>query len=255
MHTQLGGKVALVTGATSGFGEATTEAFARAGATVIAAGRRRERLEALAARLGPRIHPLVLDVRDRQAVERAIQGLPPPLAAIDVVVNNAGLALGLEPAQRASLDDWDTMIATNCQGLVTATRAVLPGMVERNRGHVVNVGCVAATYPYPGGNVYGATKAFVRQFTLNLRADLLGTAIRATSIEPGMAETEFSLVRFGGDTSRASKVYEGVKPLSATDVAEAILWVVSLPAHVNVNALELMPVQQAFSPFAIDRRK
>ncbi len=255
MHTQLGGKVALVTGATSGFGEATTEAFARAGATVIAAGRRRERLEALAARLGPRIHPLVLDVRDRQAVERAIQGLPPPLAAIDVVVNNAGLALGLEPAQRASLDDWDTMIATNCQGLVTATRAVLPGMVERNRGHVVNVGSVAATYPYPGGNVYGATKAFVRQFTLNLRADLLGTAIRATSIEPGMAETEFSLVRFGGDTSRASKVYEGVKPLSATDVAEAILWVVSLPAHVNVNALELMPVQQAFSPFAIDRRK
>jgi len=255
MHTQLGGKVALVTGATSGFGEATTEAFARAGAMVIAAGRRRERLEALAARLGPRIHPLVLDVRDRQAVERAIQGLPPPLAAIDVVVNNAGLALGLEPAQRASLDDWDTMIATNCQGLVTATRAVLPGMVERNRGHVVNVGSVAATYPYPGGNVYGATKAFVRQFTLNLRADLLGTAIRATSIEPGMAETEFSLVRFGGDTSRASKVYEGVKPLSATDVAEAILWVVSLPAHVNVNALELMPVQQAFSPFAIDRRK
>src|SRR6266511_2351851 len=254
MHTQLGGKVALVTGATSGFGEATTEAFARAGATVIAAGRRRERLEALAARLGPRIHPLVLDVRDRQAVERAIQGLPPPLAAIDVVVNNAGLALGLEPAQRASLDDWDTMIATNCQGLVTATRAVLPGMVERNRGHVVNVGSVAATYPYPGGNVYGATKAFVRQFTLNLRADLLGTAIRATSIEPGMAETEFSLVRFGGDTSRASKVYEGVKPLSATDVAEAILWVVSLPAHVNVNALELMPVQQAFSPFTIDTK-
>ena len=255
MHTQLGSKVALVTGATSGFGEATTEAFARAGATVIAAGRRRERLEALAARLGPRIHPLVLDVRDRAAVERAIGDLPPPLAAIDVLVNNAGLALGLEPAQRASLDDWDTMIATNCQGLVTATRAVLPGMVERNRGHVVNVGSVAATYPYPGGNVYGATKAFVRQFTLNLRADLLGTAIRATSIEPGMAETEFSLVRFGGDTSRASKVYEGVKPLSATDVAEAILWVVSLPAHVNVNALELMPVQQAFSPFAIDRRK
>jgi len=221
---------------------------------VVATGRRKERLEALAARLGTRIHPLTLDVRDRAAVERAIEHLPPPLAPIDVLVNNAGLALGLEPAQRASLDDWDTMIATNCRGLVTVTRAVLPGMVERNRGHVVNVGSVAGTYPYPGGNVYGATKAFVRQFTLNLRADLLGTAIRATSIEPGMAETEFSSVRFGGDTARASKVYEGVKPLSGADVAEAILWVVSLPPHVNVNALELMPVQQAFSPFAIDRK-
>ncbi len=255
MHTHLGGKVALVTGATSGFGEATAEAFARAGATVVAAGRRKERLDALVARHGARIHPLVLDVRDRAAVERAIRELPPPLAAIDVLVNSAGLALGLEPAQRASLDEWDTMIATNCRGLVTMTRAVLPGMVERNRGHVVNVGSVAASYPYPGGNVYGATKAFVRQFTLNLRADLLGTAIRATSIEPGMAETEFSLVRFGGDAARASKVYEGVKSLSSGDVAEAILWIVSLPPHVNVNALELMPVQQAFSPFAIDRKK
>jgi 3-hydroxy acid dehydrogenase/malonic semialdehyde reductase len=254
MHGKLGGKVALVTGTTSGFGEAIAEAFVRAGATVIATGRRRDRLDALAARLGPPLHPLVLDVRDRAAVERAIAGLPPPLARIDVLVNNAGLALGLEPAQRASLDEWETMIATNCRGLVTMTRAVLPGMVERNRGHVVNVGSVAATYPYPGGNVYGVTKAFVRQFTLNLRSDLLGTAVRATSIEPGMAETEFSLVRFGGDAARAAKVYEGVPPLSPADVAEAVLWAVSLPAHVNVNALELMPVQQAFAPFAIDRR-
>jgi 3-hydroxy acid dehydrogenase/malonic semialdehyde reductase len=172
-----------------------------------------------------------------------------------VLVNNAGLALGLEPAQRASLDEWDTMIATNCRGLVTMTRAVLPGMVERDRGHVVNVGSVAGTYPYPGGNVYGATKAFVRQFTLNLRSDLLGTAVRATSIEPGMAETEFSLVRFGGDAAKAAKVYEGVKPLEGADVAEAVLWCVSLPAHVNVNAVELMPVQQAFAPFAIHRKK
>jgi 3-hydroxy acid dehydrogenase/malonic semialdehyde reductase len=255
MHTQLAGKVALVTGATSGFGEATAEAFARAGATVVAAGRREERLDALARRLGEnRIHPLVLDVADRAAVEEAVRGLPPAFAAIDVLVNNAGLALGLEPAQRASLDEWDTMIATNCRGLVTVTRAVLPGMVERNRGHVVNVGSVAGTYPYPGGNVYGATKAFVHQFTLNLRADLLGTAVRATSIEPGMAETEFSLVRFGGDAARAAKVYEGVKALSGADVAEAILWVVSLPPHVNVNAVEMMPVQQAFSPFAIHRK-
>ena len=250
----LTGRIALVTGATSGFGLATAEALVRAGARVIATGRRRERLDALADRFPGRIHPVVLDVRDRDAVDREIAALPPDLAAVDVLVNNAGLALGLEPAQRASLDEWDTMIATNCRGLVTMTRALLPGMVARNRGHVVNVGSVAGTYPYPGGNVYGATKAFVRQFTLNLRADLLGTAVRATSIEPGMAETEFSLVRFQGDAARAGKVYEGVKPLSGADVAEAILWCVTLPAHVNVNAVELMPVQQAFSPFAIARK-
>ncbi|HEX9401223.1 MAG TPA: SDR family oxidoreductase [Anaeromyxobacter sp.] len=255
MHTHLAGKIALITGATSGFGEACAEALARAGARVIAAGRRKERLGALVARLGKdKVHPLVLDVRDRGAVERAMNDLPPALAAIDVLVNNAGLALGLEPAQRASLDEWDTMIDTNCRGLVTMTRAVLPGMVERNRGHVVNVGSVAGAYPYPGGNVYGATKAFVHQFTLNLRSDLLGTAVRASCVEPGMAETEFSLVRLG-DSARAAKVYEGVKPLTAADIAETILWIVSLPPHVNVNAIELMPVQQAFSPFAIHRDK
>ncbi len=254
MSYDLGGKLALVTGATSGFGLATAEAFLRAGARVIATGRRRDRLEALAGAHAGKVHPLVLDVQDRAAVEQAIAELPPDLAAIDVLVNNAGLALGLEPAQRASLDEWDTMIATNCRGLVTVTRAVLPGMVARNRGHVVNLGSVAGTYPYPGGNVYGATKAFVRQFTLNLRSDLLGTAIRATSVEPGMAETEFSVVRFGGDAARAAKVYEGVTPLRGPDVAEAILWCVSLPAHVNVNAVEIMPVQQAFAPFSIARR-
>jgi 3-hydroxy acid dehydrogenase/malonic semialdehyde reductase len=255
MHTHLGGKIALVTGASAGFGEAIAEAFVRAGATVIAAGRRQERLEALAARLGKdRVHALPLDVRDRAAIDRAIAGLPPHLAAIDVLVNNAGLALGLEPAQRASLDEWETMIDTNCRGLVTLTRAVLPGMVERNRGHVVNIGSVAASYPYPGGNVYGATKAFVRQFTLNLRSDLLGTAVRASVIEPGMAETEFSLVRFSGDAAKAAKVYEGVHPLAAADVAEAVLWTVSLPPHVNVNAMELMTLQQGFAPFAISRK-
>jgi 3-hydroxy acid dehydrogenase/malonic semialdehyde reductase len=254
MAYDLGGRIALVTGATSGFGRATAEALVGAGARVVATGRRGDRLLALSARHPGKIHPVVLDVRDRDAIGAAIPALPQEWRAIDVLVNNAGLALGLEPAQRASLDEWEQMIETNCAGLVTMTRAVLPGMVERNRGHVVNVGSVAGTYPYPGGNVYGATKAFVRQFTLNLRADLLGTAVRATSIEPGMAETEFSLVRFQGDAAKAAKVYEGVTPLSGEDVAEAILWAISLPAHVNVNAVELMPVQQAFSPFAISRK-
>ncbi len=254
MSHDLAGRIALVTGASSGFGRATAEALVRAGARVIGTGRRADRLRELAARHPGRLHPVVLDVRDRAAIEAAIPALPPEWRAVDVLVNNAGLALGLEPAQRASLDDWDTMIETNCAGLVTMTRAVLPGMVERNRGHVVNVGSVAGTYPYPGGNVYGATKAFVRQFTLNLRADLLGTAIRATSIEPGMAETEFSLVRFQGDATRAHKVYDGVTPLGSDDIAEAILWAITLPAHVNVNAIELMPVQQAFSPFALSRK-
>ena len=243
-----------MTGATSGFGTACAEALAAAGARVIATGRREDRLRELARRLGDRVHAVALDVRDRDAVFAAVQGLPAPFTEIDVLVNNAGLALGLEPAQRASLDEWETMIQTNCTGLVTVTRAVLPGMIARNRGHVVNVGSVAGTYPYPGGNVYGATKAFVRQFSLNLRSDLLGTPVRVTSIEPGMAETEFSLVRFQGDAERARKVYEGVTPLSAGDVADAILWAVTRPAHVNVNRIEVMPVQQAFAAFAVNRR-
>jgi 3-hydroxy acid dehydrogenase/malonic semialdehyde reductase len=253
MAYDLGGRIALVTGATSGFGRATAEALLRAGARVIAAGRRGDRLRELTSGHAGKVHPMVLDVRDRAAVEAAIPALPAEWRAIDVLVNNAGLALGLEPAQRASLDEWQTMIDTNCAGLVTVTRAVLPGMVERNRGHVVNVGSVAGTYPYPGGNVYGATKAFVRQFTLNLRSDLLGTPVRATSIEPGMVETEFSVVRFGGDAGKAGKVYQGMQPLTAADVADTILWCVTRPAHVNVNTLELMPVQQAFGPFSVHR--
>lgn len=247
-------RIALVTGASSGIGEACVDALAGAGARVIAAARRAERLQALAARHPGRLLPLVLDVRDREAVEEAVAELPADWAAIDVLVNSAGLALGLEPAQRASLDEWETMIDTNCGGLVTVTRAVLPGMVARDRGHVVNIGSVAGTYPYPGGNVYGATKAFVRQFTLNLKADLLGTRVRATSIEPAMTDTEFSLVRFGGDAAKASQVYQGMQPLLGADVADAVLWCVTRPAHVNVNALELMPAQQAFSPFAVNRR-
>jgi 3-hydroxy acid dehydrogenase/malonic semialdehyde reductase len=242
----------LVTGATSGFGLATAERFAREGSRLVLAGRRRDRLESLARRLEVPALPLPLDVRDRTAVERAVAGLPREFAAVDVLVNNAGLALGLEPAHRASVDEWEQMIDTNCRGLVVLTRAILPGMVERGRGHVVNVGSVAGTYPYPGGNVYGATKAFVHQFSLNLKADLLGTGVRVTCVEPGMAETEFSLVRLG-DEARARKVYEGMKPLSGADVADAIHWCVTRPAHVNVNVLELMPESQAFSPFAVKR--
>ena len=245
----------LVTGATSGFGEATAERFARDGARLVVAGRRADRLEALARRLSALapVHPLVLDVRDRPAVEAALAALPAPFAAVDVLVNNAGLALGLEPAHRASLDEWDQMIDTNARGLVVVTRAILPGMVERGRGHVVNLGSVAGTYPYPGGNVYGATKAFVHQFSLNLRADVVGTGVRVTCVEPGMADTEFSLVRLK-DAEKARAVYQGVSPLTAADVADAIHWVVTRPAHVNVNVVELMPEQQAFAPFAVKRR-
>ncbi len=246
-------RIVFITGATAGFGAALARRFAASGSRVVIMGRRRERLDALRAELGELVHPIVLDVRDRNAVAAAVSSLPPAFAEIDCLINNAGLALGLEPAQNARLEDWETMIDTNVKGLVYVTHAVLPGMVKRNRGHVINLGSVAGTYPYPGGNVYGATKAFVRQFTLNLRADLLGTAVRATVIEPGMAETEFSLVRFGGDAEKARKVYEGVKPMTAEEIADTIVWVSTLPPHLNINRIEMMPVQQAFSPFAVKR--
>jgi 3-hydroxy acid dehydrogenase / malonic semialdehyde reductase len=253
MSSPLENRTVLVTGATAGIGAACADAFLAAGARVVVTGRRADRLAALAARHPGKVHPLALDVRDRAATERSLATLPAGYADVDVLVNSAGLALGLEPAQRASLDEWDQMIETNCAGLVTVTRTILPGMIARGRGHVVNLGSVAGEYPYPGGNVYGATKAFVRQFTLNLRADLLGTPVRATVVEPGMTETEFSLVRFGGDAGKADQVYQGMQPLTAADIAEAILWCTTLPAHVNVNAIELMPVAQAFSPFAVKR--
>lgn len=248
--------IAFITGASSGFGATIARRFAREGARVIAAGRRRERLDALAAELGPGCLPLELDVRDRPAVERVVAELPAEFAEVDVLVNNAGLALGLEPAQRASLDDWDQMVDTNVKGLMYCTRALLPGMVARNRGHIINMGSVAGEFPYPGGNVYGATKAFVYQFTLNLRADLLGTAVRVTDIQPGLCSgTEFSEVRFRGDSTRAERVYEGTEPLSAEDIADTVHWVATRPPHFNVNAISLMPVCQAFGPLAIHREK
>ncbi len=244
----------LVTGASAGFGDTIARRFAGAGARVVVAARRVDRLAALAEELGPNVLPIGLDVTDRDAVTRAVAGLPDEFSRIDVLVNNAGLALGIEPAQRADLDNWDRMIDTNCKGLVAMTRAVLPGMVERGRGHVVNLGSVAGTYPYPGGNVYGGTKAFVHQFSQNLKADLIGTPVRVTVVEPGMVDTEFSVVRFGGDAGRAKNVYAGMQPLGPDDVADVILWCTTRPPHVNVNVLEVMPVAQAFSPFAVHRK-
>jgi 3-hydroxy acid dehydrogenase/malonic semialdehyde reductase len=247
--------IVLVTGATAGFGAAMTRRFALAGHRVIAAGRRQERLEALAEEISEGlVYPLRMDVRDRDAVQAAIASVPTPFSDIDLLVNNAGLAMGLEPAQAAELDDWENMVDTNVKGVMYVTRAVLPGMVKRRRGHVINLSSIAATYPYPGGNVYGATKAFVRQFSLNLRADLAGTGIRVTDIEPGLAgASEFSVVRFGGDSERASRLYEGADPLTPDDIAEAVFWSATLPAHVNINAIELMPVSQSFAALAIHR--
>lgn len=247
------GRIAFITGASSGFGAALARRIVRAGGRVIATGRRNDRLCALADELGPTLLPRQIDIRDADAVTALLAELPEAFSAIDMLINNAGLALGLGKAPDTSLDEWRTMIDTNITALVTVTHAILPGMVARNRGDIVNLSSVAATYPYPGGNVYGATKAFVSQFSLNLRSDLLGTAIRVTAIEPGMCETEFSLVRFGGDRAAADAVYKGMRPLSADDVALTIESVLRLPAHLNVNRIEIMPVQQAFAGFVVDR--
>jgi NADP-dependent 3-hydroxy acid dehydrogenase YdfG len=244
----------LVTGATSGFGAAVCRRFVSEGARVIAVGRRADRLKALKKELGKRCCVSVFDVRDRRQTDAALDALPREFKRINVVVANAGLALGLGPAQEASLEDWDTMVATNINGLLYTVRATLPGMVARDEGHVILLGSTAADFPYPGGNVYGATKAFVKQFGLNLRADLLGANVRVTSIEPGLAETEFSLVRFHGNAEQAAQPYKGIDPLSAGDVAEAIYWSAVLPRHVNINRLQMMPVMQAFGPFAFKRK-
>lgn len=247
--------IVFISGATAGFGAAIARRFAREGARLILCGRRAERLDEIAAQLLVPTHRIVLDVRDRAAVEAAVAGLPREFADVDLLVNNAGLALGLEPAHRASLDQWEQMVDTNIMGLLTLTRTILPGMVERGCGHVINIGSTAGEWPYPGANVYGATKAFVRQFSLNLRADLYNTPIRVTDVEPGLAGgTEFSNVRFNGDDARAAKVYENAQPLTADDVAETVHWVATRPAHVNVNTLSLTPVCQGFGPVPVHRR-
>jgi 3-hydroxy acid dehydrogenase/malonic semialdehyde reductase len=246
--------IVFVTGASAGFGAAIARRFAADGAQLIISGRRGERLRQLAAELGPRALPIEFDVRDARAVEQTIGRLPADFAAVDVLVNNAGLALGLEPAHAALLDDWEQMVDTNVKGLMYMTRALLPGMVERRRGHVINLGSIAGEWPYPGGNVYGATKAFVRQFSLNLRADLLGTGVRVTDVEPGLAGgTEFSNVRFHGDDARAQKVYDNTEPLTAEDVADTVHWAATRPRHVNINTISLMPTCQAFGPLAVHR--
>lgn len=249
-------KTIFITGATSGFGAACARLFATNGWRVVATGRKKELLRALAAELSPApAHTAVLDVRDREAVFNAVEELPGEFSRIDVLLNNAGLALGLDPAHKASLDDWDEMVDANIKGILYCTRAILPGMVERDAGHVINVGSIAGSYPYPSGNVYGATKAFVKQFTLNLMADLVGTKVRATDIEPGMAETNFSITRFHGDKGKADCVYEGMTPLTAEDIAETVYWVASRPAHVNVSRVELWPTDQACGMFNVHRKK
>lgn len=250
-------KIAFITGATSGFGAACARRFAARGWNLIVCGRRQERLEQLRAELAATapVYAFPLDVRDEAAVNAAVATLPAGFAEVDLLVNNAGLALGLEPAHRCAMRDWHDMIDTNIKGLLYCTRAILPGMVERDRGHIVNIGSVAGNYPYPGGNVYGGTKAFVKQFSLNLRADLMGTRVRVTNVEPGMAESEFSLVRFKGDEGKANQVYQGAQPLTPEDVADVVFWAATRPEHVNINRVEVMPVCQAFSPFAISRER
>lgn len=248
--------VVFITGATAGFGRAIAAKFAKDGAKVVGTGRRKNRLEELQHELGENFLPLQFDVGKREEVESAIAGLRGDFAAVDILVNNAGGAIGLDKAQEANLDDWDAMIDSNVKGVVYCTRLLLPGMVERNRGHVINLGSVAADAAYPGGNVYCGVKAFVHQFSLCLRADLLGTAVRVTDIQPGLAGgTEFSEVRFKGDKKRAEAMYEGTDPLTAEDIADAVHWVATRPAHVNINAIQMMPVSQAFGPLPVYRKK
>ena len=246
-------KTILITGGTAGFGAAAVRRFLDAGWRVIATGRRADRLQALMDRHGSeRLHVAAFDIRDPAAMEAALDALPDAFSGIDVLVNNAGLALGTAPAQRADLAQWRQMIDTNITALATLTHRLLPTLIER-RGAIINISSIARSYPYPGGNVYGGTKAFVTQFSLGLRSDLHGTGVRVTSIEPGMAETEFTLVRTGGDQSASDRLYAGAQPMTAEDIAAQIHYVATLPPHLNINRLEIMPVTQSFAGFQVHR--
>ena len=243
----------LITGASGEFGAAFARRFAAIGSKLILTARDPAKLQPLLDTLSVPVHVLTLDVRDRKAVEAGLAALPAEFAEIDLLVNNAGLALGAEPAFKANLDDWEVMIDTNDKALAIVTGLVLPGMVARGRGHIINLSSVAGSYPYPGGHVYCASKAFVTQFSLSLRADLIGTGVRVTSLEPGMVQTGFSLVRFKGDAERAAKVYADTVPLTAEDVAESVYWAATLPPHFNVNRLEIMPTTQGPGGLAVHR--
>jgi NADP-dependent 3-hydroxy acid dehydrogenase YdfG len=246
--------IVLITGASVGFGEAMARRFVAGGHRVIAVARRAERLDKLRAELGAALLPVTMDVTDPASITQGLARLPADWQAVDVLVNNAGLALGTEPAPRCSLAEWTTMIDTNVKGLVTVTHALLPGMVARNSGLIINLGSIAGNTAYPGGNVYGATKAFVEQFTRNLRAELIGTGVRATNLAPGLCGgTEFSNVRYRGDDAAAAKVYAGTTPLTAKDIAETAYWIATLPPHINVNQIELMPTCQGYGSLAIQR--
>ncbi len=245
----------LITGASAGFGASTAKRFGREGWNLVLVARRMERLQALRQELESAcaVYPAAVDVRDREQVRSLFHDLPPRFEAVDILVNNAGVGLGSGPAYEGKLDDWDATVDTNIKGLLYFTRAVLQGMLKRNRGHIINVGSIAGSWPYPDGNVYAASKAFVNHFSRNLRADLFGSKVRVSNIEPGLAETEFALVRHKGDAGEAQKVYEGMQPLTAEDIAEAIYWVAGLPPHVDVTSLEIMPTDQSWAPFAVAR--
>ena len=246
-------KCVLITGATGGFGQAFAERFVDTGCKLILHGRNAEKLEALAAKFNVPIHKLLFDLRDKQATLEQIAAIPDEFKNIDVLINNAGGALGLDKAHEADLEDWEGMIEMNNTSLIRITRLILAGMVGRKCGHVINIGSIAGSYVYPGANVYGAVKAFVKQFSLNIRADLVGTNVRVTNIEPGIVATTFSLARFKGDQKKADEVYANTVPLTADDIAESVFWAATLPEHVNINRLEVMPTKQTHGPLVIER--
>ncbi len=245
----------LITGASAGFGEALTKRLIAKGHKVVGCARRLDKLNELAQELGELFLPVVMDVSDTASIPQIIANLPHEFSQIDVLVNNAGLALGAEPAQKSNLDDWMRMVDTNVKGLMALTHAVLPAMVARDSGYIINVGSIAGSWPYYGGNVYGGTKAFVKQFSLNLRADLIGTQVRVTNLEPGnVAGTEFSNVRYHGDDDKAAKVYDGFKTMTGEDIGDILLWLIESPAHINVNRLEVMPVAQTYNGLTIAKQ-